>query len=167
MHTLPLGALIFYNSSSDNVHYDEGRDTTAKVFFCISLAMNLIEMIIFQLSMGTNLDLDARTGKPLIESSTIRLICYASIFLAIGSVSTGLRAFDDQGCPDRWFEDSGDLDKVCQDCSVYFGAECLACSSTACETCESGFFFVTQDQNYTSAGLFIEAATETRCRQCT
>ena len=56
LHTVPLCALIFYNSSADSVHYHEAVDTTAKVFFCISLALNLIEIIVFQLSMGTNLD---------------------------------------------------------------------------------------------------------------
>ena len=57
MHTLPLGALIFYNSSLDGVKYDETIDIATKVLFSISAALNLIEVIIFQFSpKGSELD---------------------------------------------------------------------------------------------------------------
>lgn len=56
-----------------------------------------------------------------------------------------------------------DEDILCKDCVVFFGQECLACSSSArCDTCASGYFFAEVDDE--SRG--IVAATEIRCRPC-
>ena len=100
-----------------------------------------------------------------MKNSIVKLIGYVSILLAICAIITGLLVFEEQKCLDRWFIDDNNV--ICKDCSVYFGQECLSCNSTACETCESGYFFATQDQNYTNIDLVIEATNENRCRLCT
>ena len=46
LHTLPLGGLIWYNNSTD-IEYDETLDTMAKIIFIASLALNLVEIILF------------------------------------------------------------------------------------------------------------------------
>ena len=46
LHTIPLGALIWYNNSTDIV-YDESLDLAIKIVFGISLGFNLIEINAF------------------------------------------------------------------------------------------------------------------------
>ena len=59
LHTIPLGALIWYNNSTDIV-YDETLDIVVKIVFCTSLALNLIEIFIYRIykASGTNIELN-------------------------------------------------------------------------------------------------------------
>jgi len=47
-----LGGLIWYNNTT-NIEYDETIDTVAKILFIASLALNIIEIVIFYIFKAT------------------------------------------------------------------------------------------------------------------
>lgn len=84
------------------------------------------------------------------------MACLASVFL-------GLFAFETKNCLDQYFVLD---DAVCESCVISLGAECELCSnSTVCDTCATGYFFVTESNDVIIA-LGIDVATETKCRSC-
>ena len=134
MHTLPLGGLIWYNNTTEIV-YDETIDSLAKGLFVASLALNLIEIIVYYIYKvtGKNLELQTKGSPPKtvprMKKSTVKLLGVCNVLICVICIALGTHLFDEKNCLDRWFVAE---DVLCKDCVVYYGEECLACNTTQC-----------------------------------
>ena len=159
---MPLGALIWYNNSTD-IQYNSDLDTLMKVIFCTSFGLTLIEIVIYHCAKvhGIDYEVDKRTKRPLLHSTVVKIFGIITILLTVGAIVIGTQAFNEKYCKDiDWFIDD---DVVCKDCKVLFGDECLLCTNTtSCGVCDYGYFWATA--NDTSVGIVAE--NETRCRSC-
>ena len=120
MHTIPLGALIWYNNTTDIV-YDEDLDLMAKIVFMMSLVFNLGEIVTFYFFKvtGDNIELTKELPRrPRTSNYFVRIIGFCSIMLAGVAITIGTQAFSEKKCLDQWFIDE---DVLCKDCTVYFG----------------------------------------------
>ena len=134
----------------------------ARVLFGLSLILNLIEIVVFYCYKvtGSNIELDAKQVQPRTSHQMVTCFGFISIILAAIAITIGLSSFDEQKCLERWFVDD---DVLCKNCTLYFGAECLDCTSSAkCDNCTTGYFFASEDDETKG----IVAATEIRCRPC-
>jgi len=97
LHTIPLGALIWYNNSTD-IEYDETLDTMLKVVFCMSLLFNLIEIVIFYYYKvsGKNLEVNKTTGKAKAAPSLVKVIGAVLVLLTGIAVIVGTQAFNEK-----------------------------------------------------------------------
>ena len=91
LHTIPLGALIWYNNTTDIV-YDEDLDLMAKIVFMMSLVFNLGEIVTFYFFKvtGDNIELTKELPRrPRTSNYFVRIIGFCSIMLAGVAITIG------------------------------------------------------------------------------
>ena len=152
-----------YNNTKE-IQYDETLDIVARILFLTSAVFTLIEIVAFYFKKvaGQNIEVH-KTGKPKVNRLAVWRIGVVSLMACLAAVLVGFFVFETKNCLDNWFVED---DAICQSCVLYLGEECLSCTnSTVCDSCATGYFFVTENTDDLTA-LGIDSATETRCRSC-
>ena len=91
LHTIPLGALIWYNNTTD-IEYDDSLDTMIKVVFIMSLVFNLGEIVTFYFFKVTGNNIELTKTEPRRAKTghfSVRMIGFCSIMLAAIAISVG------------------------------------------------------------------------------
>lgn len=64
LHTIPLGALVWYNNSTE-VEVDESLDLALKILLILSLLLNAVELVLFNFfkASGQNIEISPHNGR--------------------------------------------------------------------------------------------------------
>mmetsp|Transcript_14947 Transcript_14947/g.18819 ORF Transcript_14947/g.18819 Transcript_14947/m.18819 type:complete len:203 (+) Transcript_14947:159-767(+) len=129
LHTVAIGGLISYNMEQDIVK-NEDLELFMTIAFIGSASFSLIELVYYYCMKvkGVNVEIDRKTQKPHANQKFVRGYGFCSVVMAALAIGVGFSAFDEQGCLDRWFVHD---ENICTSCTLYFGEECLDCTSSA------------------------------------
>ena len=133
-----------------------------RIFFGALFLLSLVEIVYFYCAkiQNDNPEIEMKTQKPRASQKFVRGFGFCTILCTVGAIIGGFRAFPEQSCLDNWFVED---EHICKSCTLHFGQECISCSSSdKCDTCQSGYFFATEDD----PAHGIVASTEIRCRAC-
>ena len=123
LHTLPLGALIYYNNTSneESIEYDETVFQITKILFISSLALNLIEICSFYIckAVGSNIEVritETFVKKAYMPTMVAKAFGFMSVGLCVIAIILAPQIFSEMYCLDSWFLDSDKI--ICKDCAI-------------------------------------------------